>query len=173
MSLNWTVKELLQYKDEGFSIDEKVNLPDVTSRDPEVRKLTPVHVKGFVEFNPAYLTFHLTVSGEMTLPCAITLQDVLYPFNIRTAETYPLKDEKDLEIEDTPVEVIHSVEGDDIDLNAALTEAILVEKPMRVISEEAMKDARLEGQGWAMITEQEKKEQVDPRLEKLKKFFDE
>ncbi len=173
MSLNWTVNELLQYKDEGLSLDETVNLPEVIARDPEVRDLTPVHVKGFVEFNPAYLTFHLTVSGEMTLPCAITLQDVLYPFNIQTAETYPLKDEKNLEIEDTPVEVIHSLESDDIDLKNALTEAILVEKPMRVISEEARKAAKLEGQGWSVITEEDKKEQVDPRLEKLKKFFDE
>ena len=173
MSLNWTVKELLQYKDEGFSIDEEVQLPDVLTRDPEVRKLTPVHVKGFVEFNPAYLTFHLTVSGEMTLPCAISLQDVLYPFSIQTAETYPLKDEKEIEIEETPVEVIHSVKSDDIDLNAALVEAILVEKPMRVISEKAMEAAKLEGQGWSLMTEKDKKEQVDPRLEKLKRFFDE
>lgn len=171
MSLNWTVKELLQYKDEGLTIDEDVSLPEVLSRDPEVRKLTPVHVNGFVEFNPAYITFHLTVSGEMTLPCAITLQDVLYPFNIRTAETYPLK--KELELEDTPVEVIHNVEDGNVDLREAIAEAILVEKPMKVISEEELDNAKLEGHGWSLLTEEQTKEKVDPRLEKLKKFFDE
>lgn len=171
MSLSWTVPDLMNHKNEGLNFYEEVVLPlELFRTDPEIRELSPVHVKGTVEFSKKSLVFHLHIEGTMILPCAITLVDVSYPFKIDTSETFLLagselgEDEQD--------EFVHPVENEQIDLVPCLVEAILVEKPIRVVSDQAKSDAERSGDGWTLMTEQTAKQQIDPRLEKLKKFFD-
>ncbi|MCL1630955.1 YceD family protein [Sporolactobacillus sp. CPB3-1] len=170
MSLAWSVPELMQFREDGLSFNEEVVLPlELFRADPEIRSLLPVNVRGIVEFSKRLLTFHLQISGKMILPCAITLEDVEYPFQINTAETFSLSAEAE---DGAEGELVHHVEGDRIDLIPCLVEAIMVEKPMRVVSEKARAQAHLSGKGWTLVNEETSKQQIDPRLEKLKKFFD-
>ncbi|TCP30480.1 uncharacterized protein EV207_1058 [Scopulibacillus darangshiensis] len=171
MTLKWTVPELLQYKHEGLTFQEKVSLPDMKEIDPEVRSITPVDVQGVVEYAKQSITFHLTLVGQMILPCAITLEDVEHPFHIHTSETFLL--DSSAEIDEADHEVVHDVEDNIIDLKPYIAEAIIVEKPMRVVSDKAKQQPKPEGEGWELVTEEERKNQIDPRLEKLKKFFNE
>ncbi|CAM3185277.1 YceD family protein [Sporolactobacillus spathodeae] len=169
MSLSWSVPELLKYKDEGLNFDEEVVLPlELFRSDPEVRRVSPCEVKGVVEFSKRSLTFHLHIKGTMVLPCAVTLVDVPYPFSIDTSETFLLYgSEPDFESDDD----VHPVEDEQIELIPYLVEAILVEKPMRVVSDQVKTEKDLSGEGWSLMNEQKAKQQIDPRLEKLKKFF--
>ncbi|MCI1857612.1 MAG: YceD family protein [Sporolactobacillus sp.] len=170
MSLSWSVPELLQHQQEGFAFHEKVLLPlELFRSDPEVRKISAVDVKGVVEFAKGSLTFHLQISGTMVLPCAVTLVNVDYPFDIGTSETFLLDGANDPHPEEDDV---HHVDGECIDLTPYLVEAILVEKPIRVVSKQA-EHADMSGDGWTLMTERTAEEQIDPRLEKLKEFFDE
>ncbi|MCQ2008858.1 MAG: YceD family protein [Sporolactobacillus sp.] len=170
MSLSWSVPELMQFREEGLSFHEEVVLPlELFRADPEIRSILPVDVKGVVEFSKRSLTFHLRLAGKMVLPCAVTLEDVDYPFQINTAETFLLSAGTENEDEG---EFVHQVENEQIDLIPYLVEAILVEKPMRVVSEKARDSSRLSGKGWTLVNEETSKQQIDPRLEKLKKFFD-
>lgn len=171
MTFKWSVPELLQYKEEGMTLQETISLPDLKSFDPEVRSVSPVKVEGIVEFDKQFLTFHLTISGTMVLPCALTLDDVDYPFHIHTSETFLLG--SSIEIDEAPHEVVHDVEDNVIDLMPHIAEAILVEKPIRIISDKAKENPQLSGKGWQLVIEKEQENQIDPRLEKLKKFFNE
>ncbi|TGB00193.1 hypothetical protein E4665_00505 [Sporolactobacillus shoreae] len=169
MSLSWSVPELLQYRQEGFGFHEEVVLPlELFRTDPEVRKVSPVDVKGVVEFSKRSLTFHLQISGAMVLPCAVTLEDVDYPFDISTSETFLLAGAEDSDLENG--EFVHEIENEQIDLIPYLVEAILVEKPMRVVSDK-VKNEKLSGNGWELVTDKAAAWRIDPRLEKLKKFF--
>ncbi|WP_100487586.1 YceD family protein [Sporolactobacillus pectinivorans] len=169
MSLSWSVPELLQHRQEGFGFHEEVVLPlELFRADPEVRNLSPVDVKGVVEFSKRSLTFHLQISGIMVLPCAISLEDVDYPFAISTSETFLLNGTEDSDLEKG--EFVHEIEDEQIDLVPSLVEAILVEKPMRVVSER-VRTEKLSGNGWELVTDEMAARQIDPRLEKLKKFF--
>ncbi|MCO7126287.1 YceD family protein [Sporolactobacillus shoreicorticis] len=170
MSLSWSVPDLLQFKEEGLSFHEEVVLPlELFRTDPEIRSIVPVDVKDVVEFSKQSLTFHLRLTGKMVLPCAVTLEDVDYPFQINTAETFLLSAGTENEIEG---EFVHQIENDQVDLIPYLVEAILVEKPMRVVSEKARDSRRFSGNGWTLVNEESSKQQIDPRLEKLRKFFD-
>jgi uncharacterized protein len=170
MSLSWSISELLQFREEGLSIHEEVVLPlELFRVDPEIRSISPVDVKGIVEFSKRSLTFHLRLAGRMVLPCAVTLEDVDYPFQINTAETFLLSAGTEHEIEG---EFVHHVEDEKIDLIPYLVEAILVEKPMRVVSEKASAQGNSSGDGWTLVDEETSKQKIDPRLEKLRKFFD-
>lgn len=170
MSLSWSVPELLKHRQEGLRFHEKVVLPlELFQADPEVRKMSPVDVKGNVEFSKRSLTFHLQISGSMVLPCAVTLEDVDYPFQTATTETFLLTGAEDT---DSPSgEFIHGIKNDRIDLVPYLVETILVEKPLRVVSERAESEAETAGEGWTLVTEETQRQQIDPRLEKLRNFF--
>jgi uncharacterized protein len=172
MSLSWSVPELLKHKHEGFGFHKEIVLPLALFRaDPEIRNLSPVDVKGVVAFSSRALTFHLQIAGTMVLPCAITLEDVDYPFEINTSETFLLAGTDRETSGEEDEGFLHYPKDDRIDLLPSLVEAILVEKPMRVVSKKA-KNAKLSGNGWGLVTDETAKQQIDPRLEKLKKFFD-
>ncbi len=171
MTLKWTVPELIKERNEGLMIDETLSLQDLSSRDSEVRQILPVHVTGFAKIDRTKATFYLTVTGEMVLPCSITLEDVPFPFRIQMSEAFLFNSTSEVDEEDQADEV-HDVLDQTIDLVPYIEDAILVEKPIRVISEKAKNMPRPTGEGWDFLTEENRKQQMDPRLAKLKELLD-
>ena len=89
------------------------------------------------------ITLNLLVNGVMVLPCAITLKPVDYPFNIEIEGTI------DELLEKNTKKCVNT-----LDIFPIIWENILMEIPMRVVSEEA-KDIKLSGDGWKLVTEEE------------------
>jgi len=118
-----------------------------------------VKIKGEIIKNIAdELEVNLEVDGVMVIPCAITLKPVKYHFNIEINEEISEYDEKN------DKNCINT-----IDIFPIIWENILMEIPMRVVSEEA-KDLKLEGDGWRLITEEE---HSSSPFDELKDIFDE
>ncbi|WP_085524087.1 YceD family protein [Tuberibacillus sp. Marseille-P3662] len=170
MTLKWSVPDLMPYKNEGLTLDETIELPEMSEQDDEIRDLSPIRITGFAEVKARLISFHLTLKGKMVLPCSITLKNVDQPFEVHTSETFRL--DSSLDLEDGHGEEIHDVDNQVIDLIPFIKEAILVEKPIRVVSEEAKNQPKPEGKGWEVVTDEERKNRIDPRLEKLKQFYD-
>ncbi|QFT88758.1 hypothetical protein FIU87_08885 [Bacillus sp. THAF10] len=167
--LKWTIFQLNQLQHKGLHIDETVDVSDITAHS-DIRSVDAVHVTGRADLSSKKATFHLTVEGRMVLPCSRTLVDVDYPFTIKTTETF-LFQPGEYESED---EELHLVEGDQVDLMPVIREAIILEVPMQVFSEapDQEKAAPQSGKDWEVVTEEETKEKVDPRLAGLAKFFE-
>mgnify|MGYP004497857627 FL=1 len=103
---------------------------------------------------------NVDVSGTLVLPCAITLKPVDYPFNIKIEGN----------IDELVEENEKSVKKDEntLDILPIIWENILMEIPMRVVSEDAEEElSNLEGNGWKVITEEDDGE-INPELAKLK-----
>ena len=103
------------------------------------------------------LAVNLDINGIMVLPCAVTLKSVEIPFSIH--------------IDDEIREIIENFSENyknSIDIFPIIWENILMEIPMRVVSEEA-KDFKMEGDGWKLVTEEEHSSPFD----ELKDLFDE
>ncbi|MCY7788398.1 YceD family protein, partial [Bacillus inaquosorum] len=68
---------------------------------------------------------------------------------------------------------VHIVEDDTIDLTPIVKEEILLEIPMQIFceSEQEKGAAPQEGKDWQVISEEDKKNQVDPRLAALEKLL--
>mgnify|MGYP003293560481 FL=1 len=86
----------------------------------------------------------------MVLPCAITLKPVNYPFNIEiSGEIEELMEN----FEENSTNFQNS-----IDILPIIWENILMEIPMRVVSDEAENsNITKEGEGWKFVTEEEDK----------------
>ena len=123
-----------------------------------VTSIDNVSISGVINLNALNEPYvSLDVEGVMIIPCAITLKPVEYPFFIKI--------EGDLEeiAEESPEKYINSKNS--LDILPIIWENILMEIPMRVVSEGA-DDVTLEGDGWKFITGDEKVENSE--LSKLK-----
>lgn len=120
-----------------LSIDEEVVIPEEYYKNAGVRSLSKVKVNGDVTVNyEENIELHLNVSGEFIIPCAITLDDVIVPFNTLIEE-----------------EIDQNKLNDEffLDLLDVLWENIVLEIPVRVVKE-GVKSEDLHGEGWELVT---------------------
>jgi len=155
---------------EAFAIDENIDVSDLEKMNNDIRKIDAVHVTGKCYMQGEQFIFDLNIQGELILPCARTLKDVPYSIDIQTSEVFtssPYDADEENEI--------HPVEGEVIDLTPFIKEHIILNLPFRVFSEDAMdpENTLNKGQGWELITEEEKKTStVDPRMKKLESLLE-
>ena len=122
-----------------LSIDEEVVIPEEYYKNAGVRSLSKVKVNGYVTVNyEENIELHLNVSGEFIIPCAITLDDVIVPFNTFIEE-----------------EIDQNKLNDEffLDLLYVLWENIVLEIPVRVVKE-GVKSEDLHGEGWELVTKE-------------------
>ena len=76
----------------------------------------------------------------MTLPCALTLEDVEYPFSVDTVEIFVLDSALYEEGDD---EIL--VTGTTVELAPVILQNIMLEKPLRVVKEGAYEEMKKQG----------------------------
>lgn len=142
-------------------IDKEIIVPDYMLISTDIRRITPIKVKGFISKVLEEYELDVKITGTMILSCARTLKDVEYPFDIDINEIID-------ENRESSVEIIQNR----LDIFPIIWQYILVDVPLRVLAPDA-KEQSLEGDGWRLITEDDKKEVIDPRLAKLKDYIKE
>ncbi|WP_019414401.1 DUF177 domain-containing protein [Paenisporosarcina sp. TG20] len=172
--MKWAIHQLSKYRNNGMPIDEIIQLDEVMKRNPDIRKISPVHVKGHCTFGAAQMTCHFQLTGTLTLPCARTWEDVEYPFDIQADELFSWSE--------TPKEDVGEIsylEGDVVNVDPLFEELILVEIPIQVFKENTENLPILGGKNWSYSTDEElsvkeenEHKKLDPRLADLAKYFD-
>ncbi len=164
--MKWTKSELLEMKDDiRFEEDVELN-PAIFQDNPLITGAEDIHVEGRGHYDETedrlYLSLHL--DGVMICPDAITYEEIEVPFETDSEEIYSF--------EKTEEDGVRIVNGEAVDTFEAVIDAILLEAPMQVtLVEEGQYP---EGDGWKVYSEAEyqesRKDQIDPRLAKLKQF---
>jgi|SRR5690625_4455613 len=153
-----------------FAFDEIVDVSELETLNNDIRQIDPVHVKGICTVDKDEVIFSFTIKGKMILPCARTLVDVTYPFEIKATEIFSTSASL---VEEAEKDEIHLLTEDTLDLTPYIKENIVLETPYRVFSDEEVIE---EGDGWAFYEEDqhkvEKETKIDPRLAKLQKLID-
>ena len=137
--------------DKFIEVNETYSITLDEIKGTDLLKLDDVKIEGEIIKNSlGNIELNLDVEGVMVLPCAITLKPVNYPFSIVISG----------ELE----ELMENFEENErnfqnsIDILPIIWENILMEIPMRVVSDEAKNsDINLEGEGWKFVTEEEEK----------------
>lgn len=144
--------------DREVLVDETYSVPKEDLEHVGVTSIDDVKIEGTITLDSMQeLYLDLEVKGVMIIPCAITLKPVEYPFSITIEGT--------LEeiLEETPEKTINCQNS--LDILPIIWENILMEIPMRVVSEGA-EDVKLSGDGWKFVTDDDKNENSE--LSKLK-----
>ncbi len=125
--MKWTTHELIKRVNRDNKIDESVDLSEFI-KDSDIIRVSNVKVTGdFEVYDGEEFVFYLDIKCILVLPCAITLKEVEYPLEIYTEESFTTYKDDDSII----------IDGITIDLLPIIWSNILLEKPMRVISENA------------------------------------
>ena len=147
--------------DNVILIDESYSFSKEELQGTDVISLDNVKVVGEITKDAIEnICLNVIVKGTLVLPCAITLKPVNYPFNVKI----------DGNIDELIGENEKSVKKDEntLDILPIIWENILMEIPMRVVSDDAEEElSNLEGNGWKVVTEEDDGE-INPELAKLK-----
>src|SRR5699024_11367472 len=102
---------------------QEVDVSELESMNNDIRKIKPVQIDGTCYFQGEKIIFSFTMTGEMILPCARTLVDVVYPFTIKANEMFKTYSDYS---DDHAEEDIHHVVGGLSDLTPYIKENILL-----------------------------------------------
>ena len=101
------------------------------------------------------------IAGEMICPDAITLEDVPVPFEVDEDEAVVFDPKEEGFLLDT-----------DRECEEVVLSIVLSEVPIKVVKNEKIEYSR--GDGWSFVSEKDyeasKKDEIDPRLQKLKEY---
>ena len=140
--------------DEYTLIDINYSFDKEQLKDSGIIELNDLKING--DISQVLDKFHINVNieGTMVLPCSVSLKPTNYSFNINLDE----------DLDELLQENLKNT-ANTIDIFPIIWENILMEIPIRVVNED-LSDVKTEGNGWKLITEDEK--QVNPGLAKLK-----
>lgn len=168
--MKFSLQKLKNVGSEPLYFEEYVDISELEEMKNDIREIEPVHVKGHTTMQGEEITFQFTIDGKMILPCARTLADVRYPFQVDALEVFSTSLYYNVEDDSE----IHPVNGEVLDLTPYIEENVLLEVPFRVFSDdkEVQENALTEGEGWELKTEGATEEKIDPRLEKLQSLLE-
>lgn len=151
---------------EGF-----VDVSELETMDNDIRRIDPAKVHVTFHVDDEEIIVSMKITGEMILPCARTLVDVPYNYEILEDEVFttsPYYTEED------KINEVHLIEGEVLDLMPYIVENILLEIPFRVFTKEENPKgaAPTEGEGWNFVREEIKEKTIDPRLKKLESLLE-
>ena len=170
--MKWQIARLLKEGTQELEINENVDFSDAVKKNPDIRRMSDVKVTGTGTLlaTQRKMTFDLTLQGEMILACALTLDDVPFPFEAHIQPTFTWDQEAhEEESEDYLVK-------DSIELASAVWQEIFIQIPLRVVKEGAYDE--IARQGIELLSEEdlekEAQNKIDPRFSVLEglKFED-
>lgn len=166
--LKWNLQWLLKQNNGEFSFSDELVFPkEAFLKFNNLLDLKNVYVQGNgrLVIKDQRLYIDMKITGMMVLPCALTLEEVDYPFEIESTEVFSFD-------KPSPDEDVHEVKKNIVDITPIIFQNIMAEVPLRVVKEGAK--VKTEGEGWRIISTKEEvtdQEIIDPRLAKLKNYF--
>ena len=144
------------------AIDNIIKYDEEYYTNTNILKLSEIKVLGNItKMDTGEFELNLKAEGIMTLPCSITLEPVDYPFSLTINEIIDEKDENNLK-----------KDANTLELKEYLWENIVVEIPLRIVSDSAYKK-EYKGNGWQLITDETKKvNNKDNPFEALNQLLD-
>ena len=141
--MNIDLESIVTNIQDELVINEDVIIPNTLLENSQIRKLSQVHFNGNIKkgLDNDYIISG-TITGNMTVPDDVTLEDVIVPFKSLIEESFK---ENGNELEGL------KIENNIVDLVPLIWEMIQVEIPSKIRADK--KDIKLEGKGWRLINE--------------------
>ena len=142
-------------------INESLTVDSDLYKNTSVKQLKPVNVSGKIFYNISdEIELDLDVNGIMILEDSITLDPIEYPYSFHINEIISSENEE--------IKEYYQNSKNTLDIMPILWQNIVLEVPISITKE---KDAHLSGEGWELNNDKE--DNIDPRLAELSKLLDE
>ena len=149
--MKWTLGQLAKMN-KPIEVNYELNLSETLDKMPDVKAISMVKISGMgYELGFDEYVFSLDVKCELTMVCAISLEDVIYPLEFHTDEIFKTENN-----DGDDVNLVTNV----IDLDQVILSNIIMRVPMKVVKE-----------GATFTEEVEKEEYINPAFADLKNKF--
>lgn len=129
--MKWTISELVKQSNIDNTFDEVIDMHSYIE-GTDILDITSVHISGDFEiYDQEEFNFLLNIKCTLTLPCAITLKPVVFEVDLEVEEVFTTYEDENT----------RKIDGITIDLLPIVWSNIYLEKPIRVISENAYDEA--------------------------------
>ncbi|KFZ26848.1 MAG: hypothetical protein KQ78_00933 [Candidatus Izimaplasma bacterium HR2] len=132
--MKWTIHELIKKHTTNNKFEAVLDFSnEIVNTD--ILAISEVNVKGDYEvFDSSEFVFNIDIKCTLALECAITLKEVPFVIDIQVEEVFSIEEDEDS----------NTIEGITIDLLPIIWSNIILEMPMRVISENAYDNFELD-----------------------------
>ena len=142
-------------------IDESLTIDNELYKNTSIKELKPVKVSGKIFYNISdEIELDVDVEGTMILEDSITLDPIDYPYSFHINEIISSENEE--------IKEYYQNSKNTLDIMPILWQNIVLEVPISITKE---KDAHLSGEGWELNNDKE--DNIDPRLAELSKLLEE
>jgi len=132
--MKWTTHELVKLENTNNEFNETIDLSELIT-DTDIIRISPVEVTGDFEiYDNEEFVFYIDIKCTLILPCALTLKEVEYKMDLSVEEVFTSNKNDDS----------NNIDGITIDLFPIIWSNIILEKPMRVVSENAYDEVDFE-----------------------------
>ncbi len=167
------VSEIRKAPGQAFHFDLVDHIQSMAVGNDEIHFREPLKISLDVKNTGRILVFAGKITGDTELVCSRCLEN--YPFHLEAGFTEEFCHASDMAYvaEDGVETDIHVFEGNRINIDALISESVLLEIPMKSLCSENCKGlCAICGSNLNKNRCECKDESIDPRLAGLKKFFD-
>lgn len=166
---------------EGLAFDQELDLlKDLQKRNPEILDLKNVTATGRVAYDTGLYILDYQLSYTIVLASSRSMEPVELQESYPVTEVFAEDVQSDADIEALEEDLILPIEGGKIDLSESVADNILLNIPLKVLTqEEEAGQGFIEGNDWKILSEEEyqaaqaiKKEENSP-FAGLNGLFDE
>ena len=149
--MKWTLGQLAKIE-KPIVVNYELNLSDSLDKMPDVKAISMVKISGEgYELGFDEYVFSLDIKCDLTMVCAISLEDVIYPLEFHTDEIFKTENN-----DGDDVNLVTNV----IDLDQVILSNIIMRIPMKVVKDGASYDS-----------EEKEEEYINPAFADLKKYL--
>ena len=145
-------------------VEDDIDFSNIKFDAYHIRKVDKCHVKASINKYENFYVVDLSIEGHAVLPCAYTLEDVSYPFEINESLTF--KNEED-DLFDGNDDVF-LVNNNFIELDEIVLSLIVATSPLKIVK----KGAKLpeSGNGYRVISEETRNKEKEENKKKNSPF---
>ena len=148
--MKWTLGQLAKMS-KPIEVNYELDLSEYLDKMPDVKAISMVKIMGSgYELGFDEYVFSLDVKCDLTMTCAISLEDVNYPLEFHTDEIFKTENN-----DGDDVNLVTNI----VDLDEVILSNIIMRIPMKVVKE------------GATYKEEEKEEYINPAFANLKKYL--
>ena len=127
---------------------------ELTSREPEILDVSEVLVNGRVDADGGIYSLNFTADYTLTMPSSRSLAPVEVPMMVTVSELFATQAYFEANQADLDADMLFILDKDLIDLAESVADNILLEIPLRVLTdEEKQSDELPSGSAWQVLSE--------------------
>mgnify|MGYP003584832728 FL=1 len=151
--MKWSLQEL--NKKHSVEFETAFDLKqELTSREPEILDVSEVVVNGRVDADGGIYSLNFTADYTLTMPSSRSLAPVEVPMILTVSELFATSEYFEANQADLDADMLFILDKDLIDLAESVADNILLEIPLRVLTdEEKQSDELPSGSAWQVLSE--------------------